>query len=506
MSQTLLKQFTDIEKLRFWTTKLDDNDNLKDIKINQLHFCRFLSAGGFVRLEIAGTTTFAQIINGNILRQVPIHAMQDYAFDWVNDLDPDYLDYYALTADLLNNKIITGVSTYFNERKLHYLKPEKEIVMNRDSYHAKFLYYQNGFVEVRENGAELKPYTRLDGMIWENQILNRSINLKQSIKNKNVQNFLWYVSTGGDAALESRFFSLQTIAGYLLHDFYEYKLKLPLFTDSTVSEDNEANGRTGKTLFNRLLSRMIADRVDDGMSKIFVEMPMKEFNTNEKHKYGRIGHDTKLVVYNDLKRNFDMDILYNNIVDGILVQAMYQDPFMTMVKQAATTNKTVRIEGGSSRDRVVEFEFSDYFNENRTPEMVFKQWFFRDWSVSDWNDFDLTMIGCIRQFFANKCTIAAPAQINLNIRKLKEQTHPSFIDYVETEWKPIPEQKYYIKTHFDKFRDFEPELAEAKWFVQAKFTRWVQLYMNLTEQWKDYTKATNKGRDRDGAYFLFFKN
>jgi hypothetical protein len=163
--------------------------------------------------------------------------------------------------------------------------------------------------------------------------------------------------------------------GYYLHQYTEYKLKALVLTDGS-SEADEANGRTGKTLFCRLIGHMVSADPQDPTIKSYVEINGKDFDPRDKHKYGKAGPDTKLLILNDLKPYFKLDPIYNDITDFQTVDKKNMQPFNIRAKMILTKNRTLNLQGSSDRDRVLEFEFSDYFGENRTPEQEFGHWFF----------------------------------------------------------------------------------------------------------------------------------
>lgn len=495
-----------IKELRFWRVELDDNNNLRKITINQLQFCQFLRHYGFIRHTIQGEDAFYKIINERIIKPVTITEMQDFVFDWIEALDK-IEDFDVEPVDnfpaILSNKVLTGITVYFNKQKLNWLRPDKPLEFNKDTLTSKFLYYKNGYVEITKQGPRLRDYDTLQNYIWASQLLSRSIDLKAKIESNNVADFMFKVSEMGNPEYQGRYFSLQTITGYLLHDFFDYKLKMPLFTDSTVGDDDTSNGRTGKTLYGRLIGHMVSDRINDPTIKAFVEIGMKDFKADDKHKWSRVGHDSKLVALNDLKPYFNMDILYNAITDGMQVDRKNKDPFLTMCKLLATSNKTVRIEGRSSADRVVEFEFTDYFNDTKTPEMEYGEWFFRDWNTKDWNDYDLTMIKAITAFMKNDCKIDKPTAINLNERKLREHTSHEFLEFIreiEMIGTQVELDKNKLFTDFkSKYQDFEKDNR----FTQRRFTTWIKQYMNLSDHLENWDSDKSQYRTKEASYYVF---
>ena len=57
---------------------------------------------------------------------------------------------------------------------------------------------------------------------------------------------------------------------------------------------------------------------------------------------------------------------------------------------------------------------------------------------------------------------------------LAEHTSREFIDFIENEWQPVPGTFYETKIQFQRFLEIFPDFAKLQ---QAKFTRWIKMYM-----------------------------
>ncbi len=167
------------------------------------------------------------------------------------------------------------------------------------------------------------------------------------------------------------------------------KLFCTIFTDSRISEDGEANGRTGKTLIVRGLGNMLNT---DERATVFVEVNGKDFDPKNKFKFSQCRLDTQLIHINDIFKNYDIDNSFNDITDGINVDKKNDKPFKIFAKMIFSTNKTILINGESSKDRVKVFEFADYYSSKFSPIMEFKQWFFDDWNAMEYARFDRFMM------------------------------------------------------------------------------------------------------------------
>ena len=489
-----------IEINTFWKGHYDaDRRQLLKVSIDQLLFCEFLYNYGFRRFDLEQDNIFVRIIDDRIIKPITITEIQDFVYSWL-DLLPEFLDNEGImTPADIKRKILTGVSFYFNKQRLNYLKPRDGIIFNRDTLKTKYIYYKNGFILVTADRIQFKPYSALNGYVWYSQILHRVYDPGQIMKGRNVvAEFLHFIS----GSIQSRTKDLRIAIGYFLHDFNDYKIKALLLTDSGLTDDEEANGRTGKTLFCRLIGHMISPDPLDPQYKTYVELNGKNFDTANKHRYADCTIETKLIVLNDLKRNFDVDLIYNDITERVEVDKKGLQSFAIRPKLILTTNKTIRIEERSSRDRFIEFEFSEYFNDTHTPEKEFSQWFFRDWGRRAWNDYDTVMQLCVQEYLKNGSQLNSPEQINLDARKLRENTSPEFLEFIAEVWKPLMNTEYEKTEWYLNFRAGYPDFDNPR-FTQRKFTTWFKEFCNHTAGVENYSRATHEKRTATTGYYIF---
>jgi len=240
-----------------------------------------------------------------------------------------------------------------------------------------------------------------------------------------------------------------------------------------------------------------------GEVRSYCEIKGKTFDPNDKKKYQKVKVDTQLLHLNDIthtgKNRFDFEKVFTDITEGYEVDGKWMMPYTKLTKYAISSNKTVNIQGSSQLDRVIEYEVSDYFSINHSPEDEYGHWFVTDWQEDDWNRYDNFMCFCA-QLFLQKGIITAKT-INLEQRKLKDYTSQDFLDFMEDIEKSIkkdgiPFEGYYTDGDvrpssitetdfgdfaFDKkklYEQFKMEFSDfdKPWFTQNKFTSYLKLY------------------------------
>lgn len=471
-----------------WATNDGDEKYIKDVIINYTAWIELLYSFGFRRFDINKNFIFVKI-NKKIIAEVTITQIQDYFISYLKTLGsaPET----ESESKVLIDKFYKNPAFYFCTNRLSLLVPNDKIVFNSDTQNESFTYFKNGFVKVTKSGWNLCDYGELRGYIWKEQILEKDfqfIDYKNSLENPPVFALFMNNISGKD---EDRFRSLCSITGYNLHSYYETKLKATIFTDSAISED--AEGRTGKTLYAKALGKI----------KRYVEIAGKDFKSDEKYKYSACSLDTQIVHINDAKKHLDFESFYNDITEGITVERKNQQPFNVQVKMIFSTNKTIKLEGGSSRDRSIEFELANHYSDKFSPQDEFKQWFFRDWDNEEWSRFYNFLIYCQWVYFEHG--VIEPAQINLNKRKLLDHTCAEFVEFMGQE-NIIFNEKIDRKILHASFLEAYSDCKTDKFKSQLKtFTKWLIQYAQYTEGFAEIKKDIGYGRANNINWIIFTK-
>ncbi|MCU0445672.1 MAG: hypothetical protein MUE85_12225 [Microscillaceae bacterium] len=444
-----------------------------EIEINPYKLALLLKSFGFHRYDLQNGEDFIFIqITKNIVKEVSRNQIIDFFFKW---LDKNHSD-DKLSLSRLKEKLYKGLATYFSKDILARLVIEKPLYFLNDTQTEAFFYFLNGVVKVTAESLDFQDYNTLQGCIWERQIIARNFTFQDNYNESVFSKFCFFVSKEDLAKYQS----LCTLIGYLLHDYKGGKRKAINFTDGSL--DTKNNGRSGKTLLCKAIGKL----------RVYTEVNGKDFKPEDKHKYQLCNLDTQFVNLNDVKKTFTLESVYNDITEAIKVEGKNKKPFDVISKIAICSNRPLRTEGGSDKDRIVEFEFSDFFSEKHQPKDYFGHWFFAEWSEKQWNEFDSFMLSCVQHYL--KFGIIEPINENLNRRKILEHTDEDFITFIESGE---------IKSNFkyDKkklYEDFKNTFGRED-VKQKRFTIWLQTYSELCEQFAGFTE----GIERNAGYLAF---
>ena len=490
------------------------------IEIDLIQFLDWLYDNGFRYTKIYENGILFQIKNNRVLEEIEVAQVRQFVVEWIRNL-PETITCNSRNGELemeipkglLMEKVIKGVGYFFDTKRLEaYLGPKEVFKMAEDGPHEKFVYFKNGFLYINAKGIEFCQYEELPGYIWASEIVPHEFDIELAKDPKDqghIKRFFQLVANGKAPEKQSqqdkinraqRFADLCNIAGYLAHGYTKYKLKAVLLTDSRMSDTNEPNGRSGKTLFMKIVGGLITAEAKAG-AKTYVEIHGKNFDPTDKHRYDKASHETRLVVLNDVKRYFKTEWLFNDITEGIEVNKKNQQPFMISAKMAVLSNLPIDMAGDSNADRFCLFEFSDYFNKNHDPQKEFGCWFFTGWDAVEWNRYYYFMAQCCQTFFADGRKLPQPEQINYARRSLVELIGRDLLAFIEEDWTPIPGEWYNVKDQFKRFTDLWPDNIKMK---QKIFTERIQKYMSLVDKYKPFNAIDNSQRDSEGNRSIKF--
>lgn len=515
---------------QFTINKKTQEKTYKGIALDIQKYLQFLLSFGFMRYDSdteSGKFNFIRL-QDNVLESVNIEKIKDFLEDY---LEKEY-DYEAAGCEevdsaLIINFFLNNIKKYFSSDLFARLRSRNEIIISKDTEKECFLYYKNGFVRITADGYDLLQYDKLDGSVWKQQMLEREFkSMPMPVAELpeggpdwentfttdkplgDYADFIWRIS----GQRQQRFLSLCTVLGYLLHDYYEYKLKLVILTDSTLSEHSE--GRTGKTLSMKML----------GEVRSYCEINGKQFDPTDEKKYQYADMSTQVLHINDIthtgRNKFHLESLFNDITEGYWVRKMFMAPFHKRSKMVLSTNRSLNVNGSSERDRIIEFEMSAFFNEHRSPAQYYGKWMGKGWTETDWNQFDNFICFCVQAFFTHG--MIPPETINLEARKLLDGTAREFVEFMADitdsiksfglPWQDyqhsqqslekvsdIRDFEFDKKKLFDQFLSLYPDF-KSNHFTQKRFTAWLKLYAFLQLNVKEPIE-----RRSNGNFFIQFK-
>ena len=382
------------------------------ISLNNYAFKKFLEANNFFKNKPNENSSF------NLIRKDGIFLKIKDEFD-VKDFVLEYVE-----NDLQQEKaynLITSRTSVFKRDFLSMIKSE-DIETLRDNQNTAYLFYKNGVVEIHKETVQLKNYSDYGVYVWEDQVIDREYILADHHESE-YRSFVWLISGGFDLPInptveqiagynsaQERYNSFKSVIGYLLHSYnVGGDNKAIILNDEAISDD--PNGRSGKGLFWNALKHL----------KKVQSLNGKSFNFNDQFPYQSVKTDCQVLVWDDVKKNFDFEQLFSVITEGIEITYKGKDtiklPIEDSPKILITTNYTIRGKGGSHDARRFELELSGFFNDKYTPIDYFGHKLFDNWNAQEWARFDQFMIECVKMYLVNG--LIPYTAITLPLKKLQ---------------------------------------------------------------------------------------
>jgi len=457
----------------FWSR----NKNGQISHINY-RFKEFIESLGYKKYYVGSSFVFVKI-KSNI--------MEDTNEDFIKD---DVMDSLLDLEDM-------SVYNYFSEKTKLFKEDHLSILgrvnpnMWKDGKDESYLFYNNCVLKVTKDGINVDDYITLDGVVWKNQIIDRSFEVAD-YQESEFKQFINNVS-GND---ESRQKSIESTIGYLLHNYKPSGYCPAVIINDEVISDNPEGG-TGKGMIVKAISMLRRNVGIDG----------KMFQFGKSFPYQRVSADTQVLVFDDVNKGFDFERLFSLITEGITVEKKNKDeifiPFSESPKVIITTNYAIKGSGNSHDRRRFEIELASFYNKNFTPETEFGHQFFSEWDKEEWLRFDNYMINCL-QLYLREGLVESEFK-NLSDRRLIAETNHEFYEWVKDEANHFVRMGacYALKDIFEAFcgeyQDYGPRGKYA--MSLKKFKYWLDKYGDYA-----YGQKPSYGRTEIGRCITFERN
>jgi hypothetical protein len=477
--ESVLTRVTEENALKQFWTKNDKGT----IRIVHILFKHFLEDNGFYKYCPEGSKNYVFVrVTNNLIDHTSEKEIKDFILGHLIDLDDlSIYNYFADSTRLFREEFLTLLATI----DIHFMSDTKD---------SAFLYYNNCAVEIKRDEVITIDYLDLGGYVWKDHVIDRNFNICE-VTDCDYKTFIGNVCGNDDTRINS----MESTIGFMLHAHKNLSYCPAIILNDEVISDNPEGG-TGKGLFMNALSKM----------KKVVTIDGKSFTFERSFAYQLVSADTQILVFDDVKKNFDFERLFSVVTEGLTLEKKNKDaikiPFSKSPKIAITTNYAIKGAGNSFARRKWELELHQHYNKNFTPMDEFGKLMFGDWSERDWCSFDNYMIGCLQNYLTKG--LQKSQFVNLKIRQLSAETCHDFIEWcgllegqngntsLMLETKLNSQQLYY--DFIEEYPDFGPK---AKMTIsRTRFYKWLASY----SLYKTGVQP-EIGRDIHGKYMVIKK-
>lgn len=432
-----------IEHEDFWNTVEQKNGKPK-ISVDTLKYKYFLENNGFKKHFPADAEkpTFVRV-QSNKVKETSDAKIKDFVLNYL--LENGKTEVYKYCASY-HNLFIESFLLILDTIDLMLLKDTKE---------KSFIAYKNGVVEISKNEYKLIDYIDIDGYIWEGQIIQRDFVFSEKTEN-DYKKFIYNVSSKEPIAIE-------TAIGYLLSNYKNKRNNRCIILNDEVISDNPEGG-TGKGLFVQGIRQIRKVAILDG----------KSFDDKKSFPYQTLTQDTQVLVFDDVKKNFDFEQKFSLVTEGITLERKNKDAIKLSVEESPkmliSTNYAIKGEGNSHDRRRFELEIAQYYGNDLTPFDDFGRELFDEWNINDFIAFDNYMVFCLQSYL--KSGLVKQNAKNLVLRKLIAETSMELFEWAnDVENMPIGvrnDKSIYFDNFVSEYKDFN------KWLTRKKFNIWIQ--------------------------------
>ena len=437
------------------------NDKNK-ISINPLKYKLFLESNGFKK-HFPNESDKPQFVSieSNKVKLTSVSKIKDFVLDYL--MDRKELDVWNYCANYQN---------LFSEQFLLMLE-SIDLMMLKDDRETSYLAFKNGILKITKSNKELIDYIDVDGYVWESHILDRDFNELEDDTN-DYKRFINNIS-GGEA------FPIECTIGYLLSTYKNRSNNKAVILNDEIISDNPEGG-TGKGLFVQGLSQVRNTSIIDG----------KQFDSKKSFAYQTVSLDTKILVFDDVKKNFDFEDKFSLVTEGLTLERKNKDAIKLNVhdspKILLSTNYAIKGEGNSHNRRRHEIEIAQYYGKDLTPDEEFGKQLFDEWDLIDFQKFDNYMVNCLQSYLASG--LVRQNAKNIKLRKFIAETAMEFYEWAkEAENLPLNvrnEKTQYFNTFTDEYKDFQ------KWLQRKKFNTWIQKFCTFNGY--EYREGNTNGQ------------
>lgn len=461
------------QQKQFWT-KSDKGV----IKIVHILFKQFLEDNGFYKYCPEGSKNYVFVkVTNNLVDHTDEKQIKDFVLNSVIELDDASI--YNHFADQVR---------YFREDFLTLLSTI-DIYFVEDNKSTSYLYYNNCAIKVTKDNVEIIDYIDLNGFVWKDHVIDRAFN-KCSTEGCDYTKFIHNICGNEPGRIKS----MESTIGFLMHGYKNLSYCPAVILNDEVISDNPEGG-TGKGLFMNALQHM----------KKVVTIDGKSFTFERSFAYQLVSADTQILVFDDVKKNFDFERLFSVVTEGLTLEKKNKDaikiPFSKSPKISITTNYAIKGAGNSFARRKWELELHQYYNKNFTPLDEFGKLMFGDWNDADWCKFDNYMVGCMQAYLDTG--LVKSKFVNLKIRQLSAESSYDFIEWVGliegTDAGAVIPVNSRIHTNnlyldfISEYPDYGPKSRLS--ISQVRFNKWLTAYAIYKTG-----AQPEKGRDASGRW------
>ncbi|MDD4847619.1 MAG: CHC2 zinc finger domain-containing protein [Bacteroidales bacterium] len=410
----------------FWEVIPEKGKESEHYRFDYVNMINFFTNRGFFRSKDKSNTVFWIKIENNIITKCDSYALRDFALDLAR----------VICKKAILNFLLRGWVQYFGPSYLSLLPLYQPVLLEPSKTH-DYMFFKNNFWKISADGIVEKDYCHLTENIYAEKIkdydvkrTDRLVNIKRNTRGDDrrvvftanmtetgckcdFMSFLYFTSffswqkyfdenrRRNEVPFDSfdleeadlNFVSKMTAIGYLLHRYRDKSCEKAIVgMDAKISDVGDSNGRSGKSLLGKALEYVINQTYIQG----------KSF-AKDNYTWEEVTEKTENIFIDDVRIGFDFEAIFT-LITGYLAVEPKGKPKFTLKDQEVpklylSTNHSFNKSDGSTADRQFKIAFSDFFDNDFKPRMLFGKNFFNDWEQAEWSLFFNFMAECLELYF-----------------------------------------------------------------------------------------------------------
>jgi hypothetical protein len=250
-----------------------------------------------------------------------------------------------------------------------------------DSRQVCYKFFLNGFVEISASGWSFNSYELItDHLVWATKVQQRDFVEDQS-------GGLYVDFLNKSVELDKNTDHIMRCLGYLSHEWKDETTGYFIVLTERCPDPMQGGG-SGKNLFCNLLK----------LTTTYMSIPGSQAQANEKFLQSWRGQ--KIFAISDLPKDFNFGFLKEMTTGEAILKKLFKNEEVLglndVPKFILQTNYAGDVQDGGIKGRMIQIEFTGFFNRKRGVDMHYGKHFANDWTPEDFHAYDTFIIKCIQ--------------------------------------------------------------------------------------------------------------
>lgn len=442
--------------------------------LNREGILSFLNEQGFFVRKSKSRILFSRVIN-NVIEYVSIKEIIGFLKDYVFEIENKVLikkqsTSIKLTKEQFRDTFLKQHHLVLNEGFLSILAVDNRELL-RDTKETAYLLFNNVVISIKKDKIQHHNYEEFeDKIFFKSQVIDSNYTYENDWINCAFAKFIKNIAVNS----KDRKDSIRSGIGYLLHDYNDpTKSQAVILYDEEITDSYTPKGGTGKGVFGQSIKY-----IKNG----FVTIDGKGINLNSQFLFQQIKEDTRVVFFDDVAKNFDIDRLNSTLTEGVNVEKKFKETYHIskelMPKFLISSNVILPFSGSTRMRRQFIIEISNYYSSqirNGNEEPIIKEhknrFFSSDWNEFEWNGYYTFMIKSL-QFYLKNGLIQA-SNSNVEINSVVQKIGKAFYNWANERFN-IDEKEFDLSIlHLEYIEQFN---IESESYSQRKFSNNLSQY------------------------------